>query len=164
MRPWLAVGPPLPDVPLGGQDWNQAAVVREVDGDTVRLLRRRVTFRVAGEPDDQGQLVCTDYLVRVLEDDLAEFPGGIAGRLVTLDTPELHAKDPAERAAAKEAAADLTHWCEMNAGELRCITYDTGGGFDRLLVDLYVLEADGTRYSASEWMLERGWPPYVRGV
>lgn len=165
MRPWLAVTPPLPaeSIPLGGQDWNQADVLRQVDGDTVRLRRRRVVV-VSEERDDQGPMTCTDYRVRVLEDDATDFLGGLAGRLTNLDTPELHSKDPAEREQARAAADDLWSWCVDHLDGLRCLSYDQGGGFDRLLVDLYVIGPDGTRSSASEWMLRRGWLPYVRGV
>lgn len=165
MRPWLAVTPPLPGsmIPAGGQDWNQAQVVRGVDGDTVRLLRRRVTATEV-ERDDQGALVCTDYRVRVLEDDVAEFPGGLAGRLINLDTPELHSKDLAERAQARLAADDLAAWCQLVGDRLRVVVYDTGGGFDRMLVDLYWIDAAGDHHSATEHMLLGGWPPYVRGA
>lgn len=159
MRAWLAVAPPLSDdqVPLRGRDWNQAEVIREVDGDTARLLRRRVDA-VLEETTDLGPLVMRDWRVREVEDDVTDFPGGLPGRLVNLDTPE------SGQPGYREAAADLAHFCDMNAGDLRCITYDQGGGFDRLLIDLYVIEAGYGRYTATEWMLERGWPPYLKGV
>lgn len=161
MRSWLAADPPLDDdaIPFGGTDWNQAAVARAVDGDTVRLHRRRVTAEQVSS-DDVGALVCSDWRVRVVEDDVLELPGGIAARLVNLDTPERG------QPGYREATADLLEWCADHAGEVRCVTYDTGGGFDRLLVDLYVLADlyEGQRSSASEFMLRRGWAPYVEGA
>lgn len=158
MRPWLAVAPPLDPaaIPLGGQDWNQAEVLREVDGDTERLLRRRVIV-LSEERDDQGPLVCTDVRVRVLEDDVTDFPTGLAGRLVNLDTPEKKDEGYAE------ATRDLDAFNELAGDRLRVITYDQGGGFDRLLVDPYYLDAAGVRHTATEWMLRRGWPIYRKG-
>jgi hypothetical protein len=150
VRPWLAVTPLLPDVPLAGQDWNQAEVLREVDGDTARLRRRRVVVR-GEDRDDLGPLVLTDVRVRLLEDD------ALAGRLVNLDTPESH--EPGYAAAT----ADLAQYVTAAGDRLRCVTYDQGGGFDRLLVDLYFIDAAGRRVTASECMMVRGWLPYVRG-
>jgi endonuclease YncB( thermonuclease family) len=163
--PWLAVAPPVPDdaIPLGGRDWNRVRVVRDTDGDTVRILRERITARLVEDEESGDHGRRQRWQVDVDMDDVEEVPGGLAGRLISLDTPELHSKDPDERAHAREAADDMTMFVRLNAGRLRCVTYDQGGGFDRLLIDLYVLDDDGTRHTASEWMLGRGWLPYVRG-
>jgi endonuclease YncB( thermonuclease family) len=157
LPPWLAVAPPLPAdlLPAGGTDWNQCAVARAVDGDTARVLRRRVTAKVAHH-DDIGGLLLQEWAVHIVEDDGDDLPGGLAGRLITLDTPERGQDGYAL------ARADLEAFVELAGGGLRCFTYDRGGGFDRLLIDLYYVRADGTRHTATEWMLARGWKPYVR--
>jgi endonuclease YncB( thermonuclease family) len=162
VRSWLAADPPLTDdaIPFGGTDHNQAEVLRGVDGDTVRLHRRRTVAELESS-DDLGSLVYSNWRVRVAEDDVLDLPDGLAARLVNLDTPELRSKDPDERARAKVAAADLWAWCRHVGDRLRCITYDQGGGFDRLLVDLYWIGGDGVAQSATEHMLSLGWSPYL---
>lgn len=166
--PPLYVPPPLPSelVPLDGTDWNHVDPVRGTDGDTVRIHRAQLTWTLDEECEIGDALRLEQWRLRVVRDDANELPGGLAGRLVTLDTPELHSKDPAERAEAKRAAAMVWGWVQEHRDRLRCITYDTGGGFDRLLVDLYVLAEDGLTVedSASQFMLRNGWLPYVRGV
>lgn len=168
MQPPTYVPPPLPEalIPLDGTDWNHVEVLRGVDGDTVRLLRAQLTWTLDEECEIGDTLRLTNWRLRVVQDDAAELPKGLAGRLVNLDTPELHSSDPDERRRAKVAAADLAAWVQSYRTQLRCITYDGGGGFDRLLVDLYVLADDGQTVldSASQHMLRLGWLPYVRGV
>ena len=150
-QPGTCPHPPASDVPAGGTDWNRVAVARVVDGDTVRLHRQRATAELLHR-DDLGLLTVSEWRLRVVEDD--DRVAGVAARLVNLDTPERG--QPGHR----EAADDLAAWCAEHAGVIRCVTYDTGGGFDRLLVDLYVMGAGG-RESATEHMLRRGWAPYV---
>lgn len=161
------VPPPLPAelIPLNGTDWNKVTPVRDTDGDTVRIRRAQLTWSLADECEIGDSLVMQDWRLRFVTDDPEELPNGIAARLVTLDTPELHSKDPAERELAQLAAQQLWGWVTAHADRLRCITYDSGGGFDRILVDLYVLAADGRTVedSASQYMLRQGWAPYVRG-
>lgn len=165
--PPINVPPVLPGelLPLDGTDWNVVAPVRTVDGDTVRVRRQQLTWTLLDECEIGDSLVLEEWRLRVVRDDETELPDGLAARLVNLDTPELRSKDPAERERAKLAAADLTLWFELHAGRVRCISYDEAGGFDRLLIDLYVLAEDGTiEETASQWMLKRDWAPYVRAA
>ena len=163
----LTVTPLLPEDSLaaGGTDWNRCVVQRTVDGDTVRLLRFQYEWKRTQDREIAGALRAERWWVDVVRDDETELPGGLAGRLVNLDTPERG--DP----LYKVAASELADWCERAGDRLRCITYDQGGGFDRLLVDLYVLAEDGVTIAetATQWMLTagrggEGWAPYVRGV
>jgi hypothetical protein len=161
VRPWVSAGPPMPKgvVPLGGTDYNQAEVLRAVDGDSARLHRRRFTVEEV-HSEDLGALISSEFRVRVWEDDVLELPDGAASRLVNLNTPELNSSDPAERERARKATADLAAFIDAAGDGLRCVTYDEGGGFDRLLVDLYV-DVEGGRATATEWMLSLGWSPYL---
>lgn len=159
--PPLNVPPVLPAdlVPLDGADWNRVVAVRDVDGDTVRILRQQLSWELVETCELGDSLRLTDWKLRVTEDDPDELAGGIAARLVNLDTPERG------QPGYKEAGRDLWGWVERNCERLRCVTYDTAGGFDRILVDLYVLAADGRTVedSASQHMLRNGWMPYKRG-
>jgi endonuclease YncB( thermonuclease family) len=167
ITPPAIVPPPLPAelLPLGGTDWNKVDPVRDTDGDTVRIRRAQITWELAEECEVGDSLIMQNWRLRFITDDPEELPNGLAARLVTLDTPELHSKDPAEREQAQLAAHQLWGWITEHAEKLRCITYDTGGGFDRILVDLYVLAEDGRTFadSASQFMLRQGWAPYVKG-
>ena len=162
----LTVTPLLPEESLvaQGTDWNLCELVRAVDGDTARIRRAQLTWRRTRDDEVGDSLRCERWIVDVIRDDVEELPDGLAGRLVNLDTPERG--EPGYR----EAAADLAAWCARAGHRLRCITYDQGGGFDRMLVDLYVIGEDGFAIAetASQWMLTQGnggagWPPYVRG-
>ncbi len=155
----LTLAPLLPEESLstGGADWNLCSIVRVVDGDTVRLYRSQLTWRRTVDEEVGGSLRRERWVVEVIRDDVDELPGGLAGRLVNLNTPERG------KPGFAEATAELAGWCQRHAGRLRCITYDRGGGFDRLLTDVYVLAEDGATVadSASQHMLRAGWPPYV---
>lgn len=167
MEPPAYVPPPLPEalIPLDGTDWNRVVPVRDTDGDTVRIFREQLTWKMVDECAIGDSQRLEDWRLRRLRDDPVHLPSGVAGRLINLDTPELHSKVPAEREQARQAATQLWAWIVGQGDRLRCITYDSGGGFDRLLIDLYVLSADGTTVedSASQFMLRQGWLPYVRG-
>jgi endonuclease YncB( thermonuclease family) len=128
-----------------GTDWAVERIVSVTDGDTVRLIRRR-SFLLDSE------LSCDVY---------DRNPRGVAVRLITLDTPE--------RGAGRylDARTDVVEWLTNPdwpvkfRADLRVETWP-GGGFDRLLGDLYV--AGDRSNTLSQWMLrERGWQPYVRG-
>ncbi len=124
-----------------GTDWAVDAVARIVDGDTIRVVRSRVL----GQTDDQ-LVVARD-----------RHRNGMAIRLVTLDTPERG--EP----GYVEARDDVARWLLEHAGRLRIETWP-GGGFDRLLGDVYV--AGDRADTLSQWMLRYGngglgWDPYV---
>lgn len=157
--PPISVPPVLPAelLPLDGTDWNRVVPVRGVDGDTVRLRRQQLSWTLFEECEIGDGTLLQEWKLRVIADDPEELPDGIAVRLVNLDTPERG--EPGYREASDEVWA----WIMGRRDRLRCITYDAGGGFDRLLVDLYVLCPDGrtVEETASQWMLKRGWLPYV---
>jgi len=159
--PPINVPPVLPAelLPLGGTDWNRVIPVRGVDGDTVRIRREQLAWTLLEECELGDTLVLQEWKLRVVADDPLEVPRGLAARLVNLDTPERGEPGYAE------AGADLWAWLMEWAQQLRCVTYDTGGGFDRVLVDIYVLAADGRTVadSATQHMLREGWAPYVPG-
>lgn len=163
--PPINVPPPLAPalLPPDGTDWNRVIPVRGTDGDTVRIRRQQLEWKLLNTCEIGDSLQLTEWKLRVVEDDEEELPGGLAARLVNLDTPELRSSDPVERERAKRAAMQVWAWVLAHADELRCITYDKAGGFDRMLVDLYVLSADGRTVedSASQYMLRQGWDPYL---
>lgn len=156
--PPLYVPPPLPPelVPLDGTDWNRCVPIRTVDGDTQRILRQQLTWTLVEECEIGDSLLLEEWKLRVVRDDETELDDGLAGRLVNLDTPE-RGQDGYLR-----ARDDLWLWVQLHRDRLRCVTYDAGGGFDRLLVDLYVLAEDGVHVedSATQHMLRCGWPIY----
>lgn len=159
--PPINVPPVLPAelLPLDGTDWNRVIPVRGTDGDTVRILRQQLEWTLLDECEVGDSLRLEEWKLRIVRDDSDELPDGLAGRLVNLDTPERG------QPGYKEAAVDVWGWLLANRDRLRCITYATGGGFDRLLIDLYVLADDGQTIeeTASQWMLKRGWSPYAQG-
>lgn len=124
-----------------GTEWVVDRVTSVTDGDTVRLVRSRIT-----ELDGRRYLL-SDY----------DIVSGVPIRLVWVDTPER-----GHHPGWENARADLAKWIAdrqlPNAmPTLRVIVYESAG-WDRLLGDL--LDLDGN--SASQWlMIERGWPPYV---
>jgi endonuclease YncB( thermonuclease family) len=126
-----------------GTDWTVERVVRVVDGDTVRLVRSRTT--------DLGDL---ELIARDRHDD------GVSVRLVNLDTPERRAGQLEQWGRARD---DLAFWlCDLpRTPPLRVITYP-GGGFDRLLGDIYV-EGDIGNTATQHMLRDRGWSPYMRG-
>ena len=127
-----------------GTHWKVKQIVRVVDGDTVRMVRERVI-----DVADGLQQTITD----VDTDDDADVDG-VSVRLVNLDTPERG--DP----GYTEAKNDLALWLGNNAGRLRVITYP-GGGFDRILGDIYLDGEIGN--TATQYMLkDRGWEPYMK--
>jgi endonuclease YncB( thermonuclease family) len=121
---------------MTGETWQVERVSRAVDGDTVRLVRRRVAR--------------LDSLEQITRD---AHPDGASVRLVWLDTPERGHID------YRKATADLTAWIAdaQQRGPLTVICYDGGAGWDRLLGDL--LDADG-RSASQHMMIECGWPAY----
>lgn len=138
-----------------GTDWAVVDVSRVVDGDTVRLFRRRVLEGPWMRSSDglrARQAFC-------LEDDPEQVRDGVAVRLINLDTPERG--EPGHR----EARDDVATWLLAHDGRLRVETWP-GGGFDRLLGDIYM--ADDRGQTLSQHMLRdgnggQGWDPYVRG-
>lgn len=125
-------------VPIG-TDWAVQHVVRVIDGDSVRVVRRRTS------PIADG-LDCDVY-----DTD----PDGVALRLITLDTPERG--EP----GYSEAAADVADWLHEYRDRLRVETWP-GGGFDRLLADIYV-HGDRSNTLSQHMLRDRDWLPYVKG-
>jgi endonuclease YncB( thermonuclease family) len=125
-------------VTVAGTDWVVERVVSITDGDTVRLVRRR-----------------SEVIDGLGVDHYDTEPKGIAIRLVTLDTPERG--EPGHDKAKQDVIDWLTFW----RGELRIETWP-GGGFDRLLGDIYAGDRGNT---LSQHMLrDKGWLPYVKGA
>ena len=160
---WVTVEPLLDaQLPLNGSDWNLVIPHRAVDGDTHRLWRTQVTWELESERRAMRGTLTAKWQVQVIYDDPAKVPDGESCRLINLDTPEKKDTVP-YRLATAEAWA----WITGHADRLRCVSYYTGGGFDRLLVDLYVLGLDGViEETLTDWMLRhgnngQGWAPYV---
>ena len=121
---------------MTGSQWDVERIVSITDGDTLRLVRRRVTH--------------LDNLELTVRDG---GPNGVAARLVWVDTPE-----KGTHPGWENARADLGSWVSAAPLPLTAYVYDGGAGWDRLLVDL--IDAEGN--SASQWlMVEKGWPPYI---
>lgn len=116
------------------RDWAVDAVVKVIDGDTVRL---RLSF---DEPIAMG-LRHTVY---------TSDPKGLSVRLVNLDTPERG------QPGYVEARADVMTWLDDHV--VRCETYESGG-FDRLLGDIYEIGNRGN--TLTQWMLQQGWDPWI---
>lgn len=125
------------------------------DGDTIRaFLADDRPFRFERIPGGWTRTITEQWKL-----DPVVWPRGRALRLVTLNTPEIHAKDPAVRAQAQRAKADLQNWLETyDSSGLRVVTWEIEGNFDRLLADIYV--AGRRDLTASQYMLSRGWEPY----
>ncbi len=153
------VAPLLPEelLPVNGSDWNVCEPVRTTDGDTQRIIRAQVRWTLNTHSKVATGLIRESWSVEVIKDNKDHFPRGLAGRLINIDTPE-RGDDGYET-----ASRDLEQFCAIYRDRLRCVVYDTGGGFDRLLIDLYVLDADGKTIltSASQHMLRLGWQPYL---
>jgi endonuclease YncB( thermonuclease family) len=122
-----------------GTDWQIDRIVRVTDGDSLRVVRRRRTLL------DGLRIETTD----------ADFINGVPIRLINLDTPERGHDD------YLEARNDVVNW--LGRHPHLSITTWPGGGFDRLLGDIWVT---GDRSNTlSKWMLiERNWDPYVDGA
>lgn len=145
------IGPPA----VRGVDWEITRLVKVTDGDTVRALRRRSVYTFTGAI---AEGIGYRRSFEVFDDPMQE-PLGVALRLITLNTPERG------RPGFFEALADLAYWLGAHVADgcLRCETWP-GGGFDRLLADLYC--ANDRADTASAHMLRRGWEPYlgIRGT
>lgn len=128
---------------MNGTDWQVERVVRVVDGDTVRLIRSRVVN-------------ATDDFEVIFRDRRED---GVSVRLVNLDTPERGQE------GYTQAGLDLARWLSESPlyyrRDLRVITYP-GGGFDRLLGDIYVEGRIGET-ATKHMIIDKGWPPYVKG-
>jgi endonuclease YncB( thermonuclease family) len=122
-----------------GTEWQVDAVVSVTDGDTLRVLRSRVT-----------QLGDDWYRIQDVRPDGTR--RSVPIRLTWVNTPERGHEGWAE------AKGDLLRWvASLSAPDLRVVCYESAG-WDRMLGDL--IDADGN--SASQWlMVERGWPLYV---
>lgn len=135
---------------IPGTDWEITQLVKVTDGDTIRAFRRRVLH-------DETVRAADGLAFRQLDeihDDPAQLPIGVALRLVILNTPERGTHGYAE------ARADLAGWIVTHHlhGLLCCETWP-GGGFDRILADLYC-PGCGRNETASQAMLRLGWDPY----
>jgi endonuclease YncB( thermonuclease family) len=123
-----------------GITWDVVRTVSVTDGDTVRVVRRRL-INIDGR-----QYHATDA-----------DPKGVPVRLVWVDSPERG------KAGWNEARTDLRAWIDMHAftdEPLRVVIYESAG-WDRLLGDL--IDPHGN--SASQYMLTEGnggvgWPAY----
>lgn len=154
--PHVAAGGVAP--PDTGVDWIVESY-HPTDGDTVRChLYRSAVYT---EERVASGLLCTVHAhYRTDPDVWGEY--GEPLRVINLDTPELHSHDPNERAAAQRASADTEQWlAEHMTGPGVGVTVWPGGGFDRSLADFYSLADRGD--TLTQWMLGRGWLPYVRG-
>lgn len=130
---WLDTHPVKPAP--AGTDWHIDRLVKVTDGDTVRVTRSRTLDVIDG--------------IEISAHDTH----GVAIRLVNLDTPERG------QPGYLEARGDLVAWLMLWGDALRVITYP-GGGFDRLLGDIYV--GNDPSHTATQYMLrDRGWPAYV---
>ena len=119
------------------------------DGDTIRAFLS-VEETEGERRTPAGWLV---QEVRRWRTDRIVHPRGIPIRLITLDTPE-DEDDPEEWRRARQ---DLGDWW----GRWKRLGVETwpDGGFSRLLGDVFVWERRDL--TASAYMLERGWPPYL---
>ncbi len=143
--------------------WTVEAVAMLSDGDSGWFyLTRPIKPETYTLPIGEGRTL-TLTATGQLTDDPGE-PTNV--RLLWLNTPELQSPDPTARTEARRARADLRTW--VNAATLpiedRPLLLDDYGLEDRggrTLGDLYWVDPDGTRQSASRWMLNQGWPPYL---
>lgn len=136
-----------------GTDWaiNGFTVT---DGDTIRAFLD--TERQIEPETELGDLLLSR--VERARTNRAVRPRGVGLRLITVNTPELSGPR-ADPVRARAAMADLSAWLDRWK-RLRCETWP-GGGFERLLADVYV---DGRRdLTASEHLLQLGWPPFLGG-
>ena len=125
---------------IPGDDWKVDRIVRVIDGDSLRLVRRRTG--IAG--DGLGL------------DIYDTNPDGAAVRLITVDTPERG------EAGYQEAATDVRIWLNTHAKLGFRIETWPDGGFGRVLGDLYVTTDRGN--TLSQHLLRNcGWLPYVKG-
>lgn len=126
--------------PPPGTDWAITTITKVTDGDSLRCFRRRTTTLADG-----------------LQQDVYD-TSSVAIRLITLDTPERG------QAGYTDARDDVLWWLSKHP-DVRIETWQ-GGGFDRLLGDVY--DAADRTMTLSQWMLRygnngQGWLPYVRG-
>lgn len=85
-------------------------------------------------------------------------PRGLPIRVLWVDTPEMRAKDPAERIQAGLARDDVITWLAKYPGKLRV---ETAGRDDlsRHLGDIYVTGDRGN--TLSQYLIrDRGWLPF----
>jgi endonuclease YncB( thermonuclease family) len=127
-------------VSVEGVRWRITEVVSVTDGDTIRVFRAR--------PEER------DGRYYTLEDDKEKEPHGIPIRLVWVDTPER-----GDHPGYEKAKRDLDDWMDLHWWELDVVCYESGG-WDRLMGDFITQDGE----SASQYMMiEKGWPPYVKG-
>ena len=120
---------------------------RAVDGDTIRAHLLRETLTRADRMDPW----VTEDIVRTRTDPQTH-PEGLSLRLITLNTPERGTP------GYLEARRDLDGWLKAFSDRLVAEVWP-GGGFDRMLADVYV--AGHREVTASEHMLMIGWEPYL---
>lgn len=125
------------------EDWQIDELKSVYDGDTIRanISRTEILTIVPGWVE-----------IRTIENEDTE--KGTPLRLIILNTPEMN-RDPVN---AKIARDQLKAWLASYAGRLRVETYETAG-WDRLLADVYVEDDRGN--TASQYMLQQGWLPYI---
>jgi endonuclease YncB( thermonuclease family) len=121
-----------------------------IDGDTIRAFLMQESIDSVEEVS--GLLVEHVHRRRT---NPRVYPRGIPIRLINLDTPESR-DDPVGWRKAKD---ELAGWLAARSGRLCVETWEMAGGFDRWLGDIFT-EGRGEP-SASEWMLSRGWSPYL---
>lgn len=147
---------------LGGTNWRLVAVTKYIDGDTLRILRDRYVTADSPEISISDDLLLQSSVVTYVRDNPGSDPtdpmAGRSARLVYVDTPER-----GDTANWARANADTKAWIEERAGNLMVTTYGTSGGFDRLLADIWVA-GDRNNTLSKYLIIERGWPPYVKGV
>lgn len=146
-----------------GDDWAVNSYM-QTDGDTVRA--HMSAARAPKEPWRLGpyEVVPTSRYARtpLMVRTRRDLPG-VAGRqgpslrLITLQAPEK--EHPVEWNRAIE---DLAVWLRETfyGPGIRAETWEDRGAFSRMLADLYA--ADDRGNTASQYMLRRGWLPYLK--
>lgn len=151
---------PKPFIPAKpGDDWKIEAHVT-TDGDTVRAFLSGI--HMSTEPYTVDGLLIFPSVAIHTDPDV--WPNGRSLRLITLNTPEKGKQLPeplpdGRKGTWAEGKADLATWLDQWGDGLRCETWTVEGDFGRLLADIYI--AGHRNLTASQYMLKRGWPPYL---
>lgn len=116
-------------------DW-LATVVKVIDGDSAKLQLTRGSKLAPG----WSQVISSD--------------GPVSIRLIIVDTPERG------EAGWVVATGDTSDWLELHKYNLMCETLYLDN-FGRLLGDIY--EGGNRGNTLSQYLLKKGYPPYVKG-